>query len=192
MPFLGIAQDADGNVWIATSAGPEAKPPVPTQCAATTEHHSSITVPAMASPFRDQARSTATLGEHSGSPRRTVCCTLISVDFASWSTGWSRSRDGHGPGLDRRRQRLDRGQRHLDQRAIPGKLSRYNERERLVKVTRDDGLPGTSVSSLYLDADGSLLVRDERAPRSAATIRSGHLASVRGLNCSRSREPRPR
>jgi signal transduction histidine kinase/DNA-binding response OmpR family regulator/ligand-binding sensor domain-containing protein len=41
----------------------------------------------------------------------------------------------------------------------PPKLSRFDGR-RLVKLTRDDGLPGAQPSALYLDHDGALLVGD--------------------------------
>jgi signal transduction histidine kinase/ligand-binding sensor domain-containing protein len=47
---------------------------------------------------------------------------------------------------------------------IDRKLSRHHAIEGLVKVTREDGLPGTSISSLYVDNDGSLLVGDFDEP----------------------------
>jgi signal transduction histidine kinase/CheY-like chemotaxis protein/ligand-binding sensor domain-containing protein len=44
----------------------------------------------------------------------------------------------------------------------PGKLSRFDGKK-LFKVTRDDGLPGTDVTSLHVDRDGALLVGDQTA-----------------------------
>ncbi len=41
----------------------------------------------------------------------------------------------------------------------PAKLSRFDGK-RLVKLTRDDGLPGAKPAALYLDRDGALLVAD--------------------------------
>jgi signal transduction histidine kinase/DNA-binding response OmpR family regulator/ligand-binding sensor domain-containing protein len=41
----------------------------------------------------------------------------------------------------------------------PRKLSRFDGKN-LVKLTRDDGLPGAQPSALYLDGDGALLVAD--------------------------------
>jgi signal transduction histidine kinase/CheY-like chemotaxis protein/ligand-binding sensor domain-containing protein len=48
-----------------------------------------------------------------------------------------------------------------------GKLSRFDGR-RLVKLTREDGLPGARPTALYLDRDGALLVADEESRRPVA------------------------
>ena len=45
----------------------------------------------------------------------------------------------------------------------PGKLSRFDG-QRLSKVTREDGLPGSDITNLYVDRDGALLVGDQTAP----------------------------
>jgi ligand-binding sensor domain-containing protein len=47
------------------------------------------------------------------------------------------------------------------------KLSRFDGRK-LVKLTRDDGLPGASPADLYVDRDGALLVSDFDAARPVA------------------------
>jgi PAS domain S-box-containing protein len=44
-----------------------------------------------------------------------------------------------------------------------GKLSRFDGKS-FQKITSADGLPGTSASAMLVDADGSLLVTDSRAP----------------------------
>jgi signal transduction histidine kinase/DNA-binding response OmpR family regulator/ligand-binding sensor domain-containing protein len=44
-----------------------------------------------------------------------------------------------------------------------GKLSRFDG-QRIAKVTREDGLPGTGVSCLFVDRDGALLAGGVRAP----------------------------
>ncbi|MGI8603644.1 MAG: LamG-like jellyroll fold domain-containing protein [Verrucomicrobiales bacterium] len=44
-----------------------------------------------------------------------------------------------------------------------GKLSRFDG-QRIAKVTRVDGLPGTGIASLYVDTDGALLAGDSSAP----------------------------
>ena len=49
----------------------------------------------------------------------------------------------------------------------PAKLSRFDG-QRLVKLTRDDGLPGANPAALYLDHDGALLVSDWEAGRPIA------------------------
>ena len=51
--------------------------------------------------------------------------------------------------------------------ADPAKLSRFDGK-RLVKLTRDDGLPGARPAALYLDRDGALLISDSEAGRLVA------------------------
>jgi hypothetical protein len=51
--------------------------------------------------------------------------------------------------------------------ANPAKLSRFDGK-RLVKLTRDDGLPGANPAALYLDRDGALLVSDVETGRPVA------------------------
>ncbi|MEO8352919.1 MAG: response regulator, partial [Chthoniobacteraceae bacterium] len=58
------------------------------------------------------------------------------------------------------------------------KLSRFDG-HRLVKLTRDDGLPGARPSDLYLDRDGALLVSDWEAGRPIARFDPGSAADER-------------
>ena len=59
-----------------------------------------------------------------------------------------------------------------------GKLSRFDGR-RLVKLTRDDGLPGANPAALYLDRDGALLVSDLEAGRPVARLDPASTAGER-------------
>ncbi len=58
------------------------------------------------------------------------------------------------------------------------KLSRYDG-QRLVKLTRDDGLPGARPADLYIDRDGALLVSDWEAGRPVARFDPGSTAGER-------------
>ena len=60
----------------------------------------------------------------------------------------------------------------------PAKLSRFDG-AKLVKLTRDDGLPGANPADIYLDRDGALLVSDWEAGRSVARFNPGSTVGER-------------
>ena len=154
-----IAQDAEGAMWFAGGSVAEAESPA---CPVTTASPSSISVPPT-------------------DWRRTMSLVFISIrkaDSGRRRTPASRTTiTGRSRSLEKRRAwtpepsgsivSTSDGNVWFQVGHDEAKLSRFDG-QRLVKLTRDDGLPGARPAALYLDRDGALLVSDWEAGRPVA------------------------
>ena len=174
--ILDIAQDADGAMWFAGSRngnGPGTSPAL----------------------IRYDGRSFVAFSPADGLPSAWASCLQIDTQGGLWIGTFSGlshfdpasftllgEADGLDPGMIRSIASTADGNVWFLIGNNSSKLSRFDGMK-LVKVARDDGLPGTLPSDLYVDRDGAVLVADVNQPiarfdSASATTELRRFASV--------------